>query len=429
MIHSLLAAVLLCLSPDLLALGADPTDVADSGPAFRAALAQVNPSGGVLIVPPGRFRILATAKDLCLGIQSNVTLRGTRGLSVLSFESDDGPSYREGIRIGGDGVSVEDITLTRKGAFSGVLLKLYPSNRLKLRDVTINGCMASYGPGVHAIELAPVPGGVSDGVTLDGCAILGCQSALFTTDAWPAMLRNFAATGCLVSGCGQGLDFNAPNGVMEDIRLDGCSFADIGSDIQGFGVGLARVKGAAILSCRFARTAGASIHAENGTSKLTVAACDVADCGSKAFASVNLINAANRVVLVGNHFDAPAVPIPIILVATGGDFPVAGDVIIQGNTFNLGTAACGIEAYGSRSVAIMGNLFVGAGVKAGATNFGVSVRHATGPLVRSNTFRGLGQSLFEDPARPAVNGDISGNVSIDCGAATVPVAPNSGGKR
>lgn len=80
-------------------LGADPTGVTDSTGAFQAAIDAVSPTGGVVLVPAGDFRL-----DGVLSVTaSGVVLRGEGpALTRLAFTRTDGMSYLSHLTFKGD---------------------------------------------------------------------------------------------------------------------------------------------------------------------------------------------------------------------------------------------------------------------------------------------------------------------------------------
>jgi hypothetical protein len=397
---------------------------ADDRASFAAALASLGGSGGgTLVVPPGSYRIVATETNVCLGVQDGITVRGTKGASRLILESDQPGQYRELLRVAGNQIALESLYLTRRGALSGILIKVYPVTGLSLRAVTIDGAGGLYGRGVHGLEIAAQPGGNSRDLRLDDCEVTGVDYGLFMTNDSTATLREFVATGCRFRGnWSDDLGFNAPKGGMSAITLVGCTFSgnnSLGSDSGGgFALSLSNVRGASIVGCHFSGYQADAIHIEDQTRNVTISGgCTFVGCATNGYAVINLINDSHAVTISGNHFDGTgsARAVPCVLVTTGGQqFPSAGDVVVSGNTMDLGSSALGVVAYSAPRVVITENIIQGAGPT--GANYGVDVRNAGWAVVTNNVLRGLGCASVHGGIVDAHDSIITGNVVAECGA-------------
>lgn len=410
--------------------GARGDGQADDRPAFAKALDALEAAGGgTLVVPPGTYKVQATASLMYLPVPANVTIRGTGGASKLVLQSDDPKAYRELLRVTGDHAALEDLHLSRSGTLgSGVIVKFFPCARVVLRGVTIDGQNEAHPGDVHGIEFAGVPDGRYRDITLDRCTVTRVNYGLFMTNESKAQVKGFIATDCLFQrNRADDLQFNAPSGAMTDITVSGCRFEDNQntkpSNGAGFGFGLANAQRASLRDCRFENYRCQAVHIEDRSEGVSISGCTFVNCGSEGFAVINIINNSHGIAISENHFDLRDVKnsFPAVKITTGGPkLTYPSEILVRGNVFKLGARYSGVEAFSVPRLIVADNIFEGAGSVQkgkykGGSNYGITGSNAEHHVVTDNLFKGLGEAFEKSKFPPARFSSVSGNIIAECG--------------
>lgn len=410
---------------NVVSFGADPTGVADSGPAIRQAVAAVPGTGAVVWFPPGVYRVTATAATTFITLNPKTHLMGVPGASIINLVSDDSAGYREFARNYGDDVTIEGLTVRRGSDFPCVFINSRAFARLTLRKVRLDGKRSTYTSGYcHGLQYGQ-QSGTYDGILVDDCVFVDLSNCTLMTNASTGTVKRFTLRDSRLNN----VDFNAPNGTVSDVLVSGC-YID-GVDVGTIGIGVAHVTRGSIVDNTITNVAGEAIHIEDYTTDLKIARNRLV--GNDA--GIQIISGSSRLTLDDNTIDATAntgSPFQIISVQAGGEGDTPGgrpgawpsDITVSRNRILGGNNGASNGLYFEKVVngQIVDNVFTGPGSVTGATYTGpecyaLDLFECVAVAVRGNIVTGwkYGSKPYVGANRCfAAGGAIIGNTFTEC---------------
>ncbi|MGY1886111.1 glycosyl hydrolase family 28-related protein [Blastococcus sp. SYSU DS0753] len=346
--------------------GAPPgTDIRDFGAVCdgrhddRSALqdavrAAADSGGGVVVVPPGRCRIVATSEDAFVRLGDDVTLVGAgASRSFLELDADD-DGYRELLRTDGSNISVSDLTLTRAGGVYGVLVRIEEGRNISLRQLRIDGRRRDFpGSTVHGLTVADR--GSIENVLLQNIEVRDVQYGFLQTNQAETELTGVMVDRSVFEGnSAEDLSFNAPNGDMTAVTVQNSRFTGGG----GFAVSLANVHGAVLRGNTFDGYAKEFVHIEDRSSEVQVV--DNTFSGKQRntdewYSYVMVINASTDVTIASNRFEITEWDerFRCVYVGPGGSgFPAPTEISIVDNEVDAHGAVTLVDTYGGADVTV-----------------------------------------------------------------------------
>jgi len=198
--------------------------VVDDRAALVRAIRDVERAGGGTVVLPNRdCRILQTQSARWTTVGNNVAVRGAGPNSRLLLACTKADGYNELLRISGKNVAIENVGLVRATKCAGVMIRIQSSSNLRLRGLKIDGRASKIPGAFHGIAVAE-SGRIED-ATLAASTITDVGFGLFQSNKSTARLNGFLVDNSTFRGnWADDLEFNSPNGLMKNIRVERTRF-------------------------------------------------------------------------------------------------------------------------------------------------------------------------------------------------------------
>jgi hypothetical protein len=320
-----------------------------------AVEAAMENGGGIVAVPPGRCRILATAKDPFVRLGDNVSLVGAgASRSFLELDADEGDSYRELLRTDGSNISISDLTLTRAGGVYSVMVRIQEGRNISFRQIRVDGRRSDFSEGtVHGLTVADE--GAIENVVLQNIEVRDVQYGFLQTNKAETELSGVLVDRSVFEGnSAEDLSFNSPNGEMTAVTVQNSRFTGGG----GFAVSLANVHGAVLRGNTFDGYAKEFVHIEDRSSDVQV--IDNTFSGKKPskdewYSYVMVINGSTDVTIANNRFEITDWDerFRCVYVGPGGsDFPAPTEISLVDNEVDAHGAVTLVDAYGGAGVRV-----------------------------------------------------------------------------
>ncbi|EAQ78692.1 right-handed parallel beta-helix repeat-containing protein [Blastopirellula marina] len=313
----------------------------DNRQAFAKVFAALQPND-TLLIPPGDYRISLTKSPL--RVPPGVTIWGQGDNSRLLLTSDgDRRDHREFLRLASD-VVLDGITLERDQEFPAVLLSMFGEiSNVTLQNCRINGNAARFPQAYcHAIQL-----GVGDlkNLAIKSMTIQDCFYGLFQANGatggvdgvvveYSRFERNRASD----------LEFNSPNGKMQNIVVRDSQFRDnqCNSASAGFAVGFANVTHGRVENCDIRNYGSEALHVEDRSTNIELVGNTIIGGSlTQPNGVIMVVNHSQGVSIDRNFIDARANtnrPHLILVTAGGSSFAnptevsVANNILVNGPT-------------------------------------------------------------------------------------------------
>jgi hypothetical protein len=351
--------------------------------AFQKALGDIDAAGGgSLEVPKGNFLIKATLNGYTNGqpnykplmVGSNTTIWGDNEYSsVISVGTDSTNSqsdyFRHFITLGtmlttGHNVTVEYLTIKKVAASFLTFFEVNSAN-FKLYSVLIDGAnnqypqtstnfsvgilIADWGPSYPVTNLTVDTSVIQHtdyGLVEYNCPTLPNCPTTATVNGIHVTNSNLLDPG----PSGDGLVFNSPSGLMENITVDHTYFRGFHSLTGGSGgvVSFANVQGGSVTNSTFDDSYNDCVHVEDRSSNITISGNKFSRCGEKFYgpiivlggiaypsgAQTNLITIQNNIIDSSCNTTKPGSGYLVLVTGNGRQgYETPAYVTVTGNTF------------------------------------------------------------------------------------------------
>ena len=314
---------------------------ADDRPALANALSAAKP-GDTVFVPPGDYRIVLGKGRLTM--PAGVKLLGDRGESKFLLGTDGGEKeHREFLQPGSQS-TLQGLTIVRDAAYPAVLFPLFSNlEAVTFKDVEIEGNTEKFpGSYCHGFQ---VGNGSLKGLHFDGITISGCTFGLFQANQAKGSVEDVLVENSRFErNSSSDLEFNSPNGKMNNITVRRCFFRENRSKgaSGGFAVGFANVQKGTVESCMIEGYGSEALHVEDRSEDILLKGNTIIGGSTIQTNGVILVvNDSRKVVIENNHIDARpnTNKTHLILVTAGGPkFKNPSDVTVRGNVLVNGAA-------------------------------------------------------------------------------------------
>lgn len=345
----------------LTAFGARCDGHADDTQALVQALAQVPPQGKDIVIPGRTCRVVTAGGGL--GIGSGTTVRGESAASVVQLESAGG--FAALLHPEGTDITLSNLTLTRRGSFSGVLINLGAVQRLLLANVVLDGKVSVASEEFHGIMISAAQGSTLSQVSMSGCTLKNLTYGMLQPSSVGATTHGWSVDRSTFTGnWADDLEFNAPNALISNVRITNSSFShnrfSSPTYAAGFAVGLAHVSGARVENNTFTGYQVDAVHIEDRSSDVVVRGNTFARVATSPqfswAAAVFIVSGSQRIRVQGNLFDLRVNTNRVagVLADGGGGSPPA-TVTITGNRFLLSASARPVDVGNTVGLVQTGN--------------------------------------------------------------------------
>lgn len=321
--------------------------------------------GGVLNIPAGDCRIYQTAAVPYTYLPGNITIRGVGASSRLMLACEMPNGYNELFRIKGDNITIEDVSLIRSTACSGVMINIFPNSNFTVSDVIIDGQSPTMTGTMHGMVLANVAGGVYNNLTVANSTLRNLRFGLFQASAATTNVDGIYIDGSTFTGNGaDDLEFNAPKGVMKNVFVRNSTFANNLSTAaaSGFAVGFANVQNATVSGNTFNSYSYEPVHIEDRSSNIFIQGNRFTNSftTAKSWAShVFIISDSHFITVQDNVFDSTGNTnrLQAVYAGDGGaGYAKPSDITITNNTYILRPNAVQLYASGVPRVTTSGSV-------------------------------------------------------------------------
>lgn len=316
--------------------------------ALNQAVNSFGAGGGTVTIPDRPIAIGVGAYPLGAWIQipDNVVIRGLGSRSEIRFSANDA-NYHELFRVAGNNVQITNLRLTRVSDVYGLMITIRASAHVWLHNLTITGNVSQHGThDFHAILLHGNLPDVIDDLTIANITVHDCDFGLLQNSQDTVTVKNVLVHGSTFThNYRSDLEFNAPNSLMQNVRVQKCSFTENQSQdpSAGWGVGFAKVKTAEVSWCYFRDNVLNPFHIEDSSADILIErnVFEAASTQHNGFAAhIIMLSDTHDVTIRHNRFDATKQPnaIDCVYVGPGGNYPNPYNVTVTNNTFVLNSS-------------------------------------------------------------------------------------------
>jgi hypothetical protein len=339
---------------DMRAYGATCDGTHDDSAALRAAAGAARQAGGgIIAVPAGTCRIVATGSAAASPLPAGTMLAGAGAdSSTLLLDTNDPRSYRAMLHTDGDDVAIQDVTIRSVDAITAVLVQVGTGQDVTLQRVVLQGPADPGSSTVHGLLL---PGsGTLTGLGLFDVTMRQLDYGLFQQNASTARVTGITVENSTFDRTrAENLSFNAPNGTMRDVTVQDSTFTGGNS----FAVSLANVQNATVANNTLSGFAAEFVHVEDESADIRITGNEFSGnvtVPQDWYSFVFVISGSRDVQITDNTFrTSPAEhPFQCVYVGPGGDAPAPEAVVVSDNSAELAENTRLISVNGGADVSV-----------------------------------------------------------------------------
>lgn len=416
---------------DVKAAGAAVDGATDDWPLVSGLIA----AGGQIVLPPGvhYWRLTGTTTLAPAG----TTLIGTPGRTVILLDSDvPGAGQREFLRNAGDNFTITGCVIKRASAFGLVVFPVQSHDGVTVADCVIDGQTATLGNalGAHFMQWG-MTAGTATRIRVRDTKIMGVGFGVLQPNTATGATSDVRFDECTFTGnYGDDLGFNGPSGLISNVVVEDCAFANNAATTTaaGFAVATAYASGVKVRGCTISGYFNEGLHVEDWSSDIEVTDNTFIDCGTGTSQWISVLSGATNVTIARNTIKAvattgAAAAVSILQAGTGTtpsghSYIPPSDIRILDNDISMNAAGYGVYATGVTDLRIAGNRIRGTGSLSGGyysgpSTYAFGVDGGTNVTITDNEIIGWKWGVYPQNGTTTTLGSpfvVSGNTFTAC---------------